>query len=148
MADKPDKEKQETFEDIAARAGKAVAKVEDLSKKLVKRANGFTPTNPKDSFTDPEKKEAKQLRDELQKALDAARDAKNDIAGAAAAAKKFKDARKGIEDAEKSFDEAEDALDAYDKAPKPGDKADKLKEAAKKINDDMASLKDALDAIT
>lgn len=136
-----------TSDSLAGEAGSAVAEVEDFSRRVEKHAGKIPGESKAAGDADRSK-----VRAELDKDLNDARAAKNKVAGAAAAAKKFGAARPGIVAAEASFDAAEDVLDDYDSSPVVGSnfaaKNAQLKDAATKIKDDVVHLKDALAAIT
>jgi hypothetical protein len=135
-----------TAESLGGEAGAAVAEMEDVSRHNEKLATKIPATskNAGDTARDA-------LRPEIGAELEKARAAKNKVAAAAAAAKKFKDARPDIVKAEQSFDEAEDLLDLYDASKVDANnfvaKNKNLKDAATKIKDDVDHLKDALSKI-
>jgi len=152
------------FEETAASAGELVSQAEDLADDAdLEHEDLVNLKNPTQADLKPSekkmsreriKKKAKEVADLIDKTLQKARDAKGKIAGAAAAAKKFKAAKPKIKEAEASFKEAKKLLKQFhkkvglaNKNPLLDELRDLLKDAKNKVSGDIDHLKEALEAI-
>lgn len=139
-------------------AGTAVHNTKDLFDKWVRLLNSAPDRD--DANVPNRQKSLKAIADALQEALDKGREAKNTTAGAAAGAKKHKDARPALGKARKAFNEAEDQLEEARRKIEDSNSGDgdnrqddldqakaALDEAKKKFEEALEGLQDALDAI-